>query len=187
MKIFLNRSWKGNFLCRSWKVSRPQGEPVHNMTDKNNQVHSHIVCLTWSEASPVFPHLKTHWLRFVRIIQKHETMTYSLVPIGSHKKVSLYNTLRIYKNGTIGLTLEQFFGRVSSETSFVSYFAKHETKQVSCFAKQTCCFAKFRFEAKQAVSHVLLFFKRNATARFACFVKKFHQILSFIKKIVDVG
>jgi hypothetical protein len=47
--------------------------------------------------------------------------------------------------------------RVSSETSFVPYFAKHETKQVSCFAKQTCRFAKFRFEAKLAVSHVSLF------------------------------
>jgi hypothetical protein len=41
--------------------------------------------------------------------------------------------------------------RVSSETSFVSYFAKHETKQ-------TCCFVKFRLEAKQAVLHVSLFF-----------------------------
>jgi hypothetical protein len=63
--------------------------------------------------------------------------------------------------------------RVSSETSFVSYFAKHETKQVSCFAKQTSCFAKFRLEAKQAVSHVSLFFRRNETARFACFVNFF--------------
>jgi hypothetical protein len=78
--------------------------------------------------------------------------------------------------------------RVSSETSFVSYFAKHETKQVSCFAKQTCCFAKFRYEAKQAASHVSLFLKRNETVRFACFVTNFcYQILSFIKIIVDVG
>jgi hypothetical protein len=78
--------------------------------------------------------------------------------------------------------------RVSSETSFVSYFAKHETKQVSRFAKQTCCFAKFRYEAKQAVSHVSLFFKRNETVRFACFVTNFfYLILSFINKIVDVG
>jgi hypothetical protein len=63
--------------------------------------------------------------------------------------------------------------RVSSETSFVSYFAKHETKQVSCFAKQTSCFAKFCFEAKQAVSHVSLFLKQNETVRFACFVQVF--------------
>jgi hypothetical protein len=76
--------------------------------------------------------------------------------------------------------------RVSSETSFVSYFAKHETKQVSCFAKQTCCFAKFRYEAKQPVSYVSLFFKRNGNAGFACFVTNFYQILSFIKKIVDL-
>jgi hypothetical protein len=60
--------------------------------------------------------------------------------------------------------------RFSSETSFVSYFAKHETKQVSCSAKQTCRFAKFCFEAKLAVSHVSLFFKRNETVRFAYFV-----------------
>jgi hypothetical protein len=63
--------------------------------------------------------------------------------------------------------------RVSRETSFVSYFAKYETKQVSCFAKQTCCFAKFCYEAKQAVSHVSLFFKRKETAHFACFVTIF--------------
>jgi hypothetical protein len=76
--------------------------------------------------------------------------------------------------------------RVSSETSFVSYFAKHETKQVSCFTKQTCCFAKFRYEAKQAVSYVFLFFKQNKNARFACVVTNFYQILSYIKKIGDV-
>jgi hypothetical protein len=75
-------------------------------------------------------------------------------------------------------------GRVSSETSFVSYFAKHETKQVSCFAKQTCCFAKFRLETKQAVSYFSLFFKRNETACFSCFATNFCQILSYIKKIV---
>jgi hypothetical protein len=74
--------------------------------------------------------------------------------------------------------------RVSSETSFVSYFAKHETKHVSCFTKQTCCFAKFRFEAKQAVSHVSLFCKRNKTTYFASFVNIFPKILSYIKKIV---
>jgi hypothetical protein len=68
--------------------------------------------------------------------------------------------------------------RVSSETSFVSYSAKHETKQVSCFAKQTCCFAKFRFEAKQAVSHVSLFFKQNETVGFAYFVTNFFKFLS---------
>jgi hypothetical protein len=77
--------------------------------------------------------------------------------------------------------------RVSSETSFVSYFAKHETEQVSCFAKQTCCFAKFCFEAKQTVLHVSLLFKRNETVRFASFVTNFYQILPFIKKIVDIG
>jgi hypothetical protein len=62
-----------------------------------------------------------------------------------------------------------FNTRVSSETSFVSYFAKHKTKQASCFAKQTYCFAKFRFEANKQF-HVSLFFKRNETARFASFV-----------------
>jgi hypothetical protein len=56
-----------------------------------------------------------------------------------------------------GPTSQDAKPRVSSETSFVSYFAKHETKQVSCFAKQTSCFAKFHLEAKQAVSHVSLF------------------------------
>jgi hypothetical protein len=71
---------------------------------------------------------------------------------------------------SFAMLLSRAVTRVSSETSFVSYFAKHETKQVSCFAKQTCRFAKFRFEAKLAVSHVSLFFKRNETARFACFV-----------------
>jgi hypothetical protein len=74
--------------------------------------------------------------------------------------------------------------RVSSETSFVSYFAKHKTKQVSCFTKQTSCFAKFCYEAKQAVLHVSLFFKRNETSRFAC-LYNFFQMLSYIKK--DVG
>jgi hypothetical protein len=56
---------------------------------------------------------------------------------------------------------------------------KHETKQVSCFAKQTSCFAKFCFEAKQAVSHVSLFFKRNETARFACFVQFFSNVVLY--------
>jgi hypothetical protein len=70
--------------------------------------------------------------------------------------------------------------RVSSETSFVSYFAKHETKQVSCFAQQTCCFAKFRYEAKQAVLHFSLFFKRNETVRFACFVTIFFFLSNFV-------
>jgi hypothetical protein len=64
--------------------------------------------------------------------------------------------------------------RVSGETSFVSYFAKHEAKQVSYFAKQTCYFAKFRYEAKQAVS-----------ARFVRFITNLYQILSFIKKIAN--
>jgi hypothetical protein len=77
-------------------------------------------------------------------------------------------------------TLTHLIPRVSSETSFVSYFAKHETKQVSCFAKQTCRFAKFRFEAKLAVSHVSLFFKRNETARFACFVTFFKKICRLV-------
>jgi hypothetical protein len=49
---------------------------------------------------------------------------------------------------------ENLLSRVSSETSSVSYFAKYETKQVLCFAK-------FRYEAKQAASRVSLFFKRN--------------------------
>jgi hypothetical protein len=38
------------------------------------------------------------------------------------------------------------------------------------FAKQTCRFGNFCFVAKQAVSRVSLFFKRNETAHFACFV-----------------
>jgi hypothetical protein len=104
--------------------------------------------------------------------------------ISRHTYAYVYS-LYIIANFSIKVTLLQI--RVSSETSFVSYFAKHETKQVSCFAKQTGCFAKFRLEAKQAVSHVSLFCKRNETACFACFVKYFFQILSFIKKIVDVG
>jgi hypothetical protein len=54
--------------------------------------------------------------------------------------------------------------RVTSKTSFVSYFAKHKMKQVLCFVKQTCCFAKFHFEAKLAILHVSLFFKLNETA-----------------------
>jgi hypothetical protein len=43
------------------------------------------------------------------------------------------------------------------------------------------------FKAKQAVSHVLLFLKRNKTACFACFVTNYYQIFSFIKKIIDEG
>jgi hypothetical protein len=56
--------------------------------------------------------------------------------------------------------------RVSSKTSFVSYFVKYKTKQVSFFAK-------FRYIAKQAVSHISIFFKQNQTAHFACFVTNF--------------
>jgi hypothetical protein len=54
----------------------------------------------------------------------------------------------------------------------VSFCILQNTKQneFCYFAKQTRRFAKFGFEAKQAVSHVLLFFIQKETAHFACFL-----------------
>jgi hypothetical protein len=67
----------------------------------------------------------------------------------------------------------------------VLFCISRNTKQVLCFVKQTC-FVKFCNDAKTAVSLVSLFFKQNITVRFACFATNLYQILSFIKKIVNL-
>jgi hypothetical protein len=46
------------------------------------------------------------------------------------------------KNPAIRAWEHEDTSRVSSKTIFVSYFAKHETKQVSCFASSLWCFCK---------------------------------------------
>jgi hypothetical protein len=46
------------------------------------------------------------------------------------------------------------------------------TKRVSFFAKQTRCFSKLCFEAKQVVSHVFIFYTKRYS-HFVCFITVF--------------
>jgi hypothetical protein len=72
--------------------------------------------------------------------------------------------------------------RVSSETSSISYFAKHETKQVSCFAKQTCCFAKFALKRNNQF-RMFRCFQTKRNSPFRMFRNNFYPIMSYINKI----